>query len=223
MFVGVDGCVGGWVGVAVSRDRFLEARRFENFGALMDAFGGARCIGVDMPIGLVAKGDRDADQAARDFLTGQTSSVFNAPPRPVLAAKDYDAAPRISRRINGKGLSKQSFHLQAKIIEVDGRAGDKRIHEVHPEVSFRLLNGGHEIRFRKKTWGGVRLRLGLLEEAGIVLPEDLGDVNSVGIDDVVDAAVAAWSARRIEGGQAKTFPATTTQRDQSGRSILIWA
>ena len=56
-----------------------------------------------------------------------------------------------------------------------------------------------------------------------MLPEDLGDVNSVGIDDVVDAAVAAWSARRIEGGQAKTFPATTTQRDQSGRSILIWA
>ena len=126
----------------------------------------------------------------------------------------------LSCRVNGKGISKQSFAIVPKIIEVRAFMDDERVHEVHPEVSFRLLNGGVRLG-KKKTWGGLQSRLRLLKSASIELPDDRGDVNEVGIDDVVDAAVAAWSARRIASGEARSFPSEPEQRDQRGRAIAI--
>ena len=188
----------------------------------MDRFCEAKIIGIDMPLGLVDRGDREADTAARKFLKGQSSSVFNSPPRPVLAAGDYSEAQVLSQRVNGKGISKQSFAIVPKIIEVDAFIDDERLFEVHPEVSFRLLNGGEMLAHKKTTWGGLHLRLALLQSNGIELPDDLGDANDVGIDDAVDAAAAAWSARRIGAGKAKQLPAEPAQRDRRGRVIAIW-
>ena len=76
--------------------------------------------------------------------------------------------------------------------------------EVHPEVSFALLAGG-PLAFAKRTWNGQRERLRLLAVAGIELPDRL-DVGLVRADDVLDAAVAAWSAIRIARGEHVTFP-----------------
>ncbi|MFT5359400.1 MAG: putative RNase H-like nuclease [Polyangiales bacterium] len=223
MFVGVDGYKKGWVAVAISSDGFIEASVFSDFAALMNELSAAKVIAVDMPLGLVEKGDRDADQAARDFLKGQSSSVFNSPPRPLLAAKDYEAANKISRRISGKAISKQTFNIVDKIIQVDAFATEEKLYEVHPEISFRLLNAAEPLRGRKKEWGGLQHRLELLKAAGIALPGDLGAANHVGIDDVVDAAAAAWSARRIAAGEARTFPEDARQCDKSGRRIAMWA
>jgi predicted RNase H-like nuclease len=75
----------------------------------------------------------------------------------------------------------------------------------------------------KKTWGGAHVRRQRLIDAGIIVPDDLGEVDQVGIDDILDAGIAAWSARRIAGGQARSFPAEASQRDASGRMIAIWA
>jgi len=187
----------------------------------MERYRDIRVVGVDMPLGLVDKGAREADQAARAFLKGQAPSVFPAPPRPVLAAKSYDDAKVLAKRINGKSVSKQVFAILPKIRELDAFAAHERIHEVHPEVSFRLMNDGVRIEHRKTTWGGLQARLGLLRSHGIELPNDLGEANGVGIDDVVDAAAAAWSARRIAAGDATSFPNEPTDRDQCGRLILI--
>ncbi len=74
----------------------------------------------------------------------------------------------------------------------------------------------------KKTWGGLQARLGLLRGQGIELPAVLGEADNVGIDDVVDAAAAAWSARRIARGHARSFPDPVVQRDPKGRMIAIW-
>ena len=53
---------------------------------------------------------------------------------------------------------------------------------------------------------GVALRRGILEVQGIVLPEDLGPGGEADVSDVLDAAVAAWSAGRIATGQGVAFP-----------------
>merc|ERR1712078_522812 len=53
-----------------------------------------------MPIGLndiVRKGGRDVDQFARNKLIKRKSSIFNAPSRMVLDAKDYSEANKISK------------------------------------------------------------------------------------------------------------------------------
>lgn len=217
----MDGCKGGWVAIAIDKRGFVEGRKFGDFEDLMAAHASAKVIAVDMPIGLVDKPKREADQAARDALKGQASSVFNAPPRAALSAKTYERANAISRRVCKKGMSKQSFALFEKIRQVDVYQSDRRIFEVHPEVSFRLMNEGRRL-LSKKSWGGLRARLALLVAEGIVLPTSLGDADLAGIDDVVDAAVAAWSARRIAAGTARSFPPKATQRSASGRVIAIF-
>lgn len=217
MFAGVDGCRSGWVAVVLSARRFRRASFHPTFALVMDALDGAQVIGVDMPLGLLHRGSREADAAARSFLRGRASSVFDAPVRSVLRAGDHATASQRSRERTGKGLSKQSFNLIPKIREVDAFADDERIHEVHPEVSFQLLAG--EALPSKKTWGGMRARMRLLAKAGIEVPE-LDAIRDVGIDDVLDAAVVAWSARRIARGRSRSFPETPTQRDR-GRVIAI--
>jgi predicted RNase H-like nuclease len=98
---------------------------------------------------------------------------------------------------------------------------DERIHEVHPELSFRTLAGGEPLPYAKKTWRGQNLRRALLAEAGgIVLPDALGEADRVPVDDVLDAAVAAWSAHRIARGTAGRVP-EKPERDAEGRRVEI--
>ncbi len=79
---------------------------------------------------------------------------------------------------------------------------DDRIIEVHPELSFSVLAGG-PIPASKKSWDGLMRRKLLLEQAGIYIPEVLGEAaGRVGPDDVLDAAVAAWTADRKRRGLA---------------------
>lgn len=220
MFVGVDGYARGWVAIALDDAGFASAGAFSSFDEVMRAYGAARAIGVDMPLGLTASEPREADAAARRFLKGQASSVFPAPVREVLRAKDYAEARAISLRVRGKSLSKQAFNLVRKMNEVDAHIADAHVFEVHPEVSFRQLGGARLPS--KKTWGGLSRRLALLERAGVRIPPALGDADEAGTDDVVDAAIAAWSARRIARGEARTFPETPTQTDR-GRLLAIWS
>lgn len=220
MFIGVDGCTNGWVAVAIA-EGFVRASVHRDFADVIDHYGEADVIGVDMPLGLVPSDRRDADREARRFLSGQASCVFPAPPRPVLEALDYGDACGIALRVSGKSISRQSYAIVEKMRQVDAFAAEPRLFEVHPEVSFRLL-GDARIPWSKKTYGGMRRRLSLLRSAGVELPDDLDEANAVGIDDVIDAAAAAWSARRIARGEARSFPEVPTQRDRSGRAIAIW-
>ena len=48
----------------------------------------------------------------------------------------------------------------------------------------------------------------LLAEAGILLPDNLPGGGRVAPDDVVDAAVAAWSATRVAAGTSLTLPSS---------------
>jgi predicted RNase H-like nuclease len=67
------------------------------------------------------------------------------------------------------------------------------------------MNGGRPLRDRKKSAGGVLERLELLRRHGIEFDE-LGASALAPIDDVLDAAAAAWSAQRIAAGTARTLP-----------------
>jgi predicted RNase H-like nuclease len=61
----------------------------------------------------------------------------------------------------------------------------------------------------------------LLAEAGIVIPDDLGHAGTAGADDILDAAVAAWSASRIAAGNAISLP-DPPQFDTNNRKVAIW-
>lgn len=226
--LGIDACPGGWVAVALSDGRFDGARFASGLRSLLggegDRAGEAVVVAVDIPLGLLETGWRRADAEAAAQLGRLRGSVFRVPPRAVWQEEQYEAANRLCRELTGAGLSRQSWGLAAKLREANAcltAAGGERLREVHPEVSFRALAGGRPLVHRKKTWAGQMARRSLLEQADIVLPDDLGDAGVVPAADVLDAAAAAWSADRIARGRARSLPDPPQPGDR-GRPIAIW-
>lgn len=214
--LGVDGTRRGWVVVRLIEGGFAGARSFKQFGALLEAHPHASVVAVDIPIGLPDTGRRSADLMAREVLKFRQRSVFFVPPRAVLAAPTYEQAKHIV-----PGLSTQTYALRKKIFEVERFASDRRIVEVHPEVSFWALNGSKPLDFGKKSWNGLMLRLALLQKAGVELPPRLEDINDAGADDLLDAAAAAWSGMRVARGEARSLP-DPPETGKGDRPVAIW-
>ena len=198
--------------VVVEDMRFTGSLVAGTFAELREALAGAAAVGVDIPIGLPREGVRRADVAARAFVGPRRSSVFPAPPRAALTAATYAEARAIL-----PSLSAQSFALARKILEVDACLDD-RVFEVHPEVSFAAL-AGRQLVHPKRSWNGQMERRRLLAGAGIELPDDLAG-GMAAADDVLDAAIVAWSAARKVRGDAATLPADPPVHD--GRPVAIW-
>jgi predicted RNase H-like nuclease len=118
------------------------------------------------------------------------------------------------------GVSAQAHALGPRILHVTGLAEtNPRLREVHPEVSFRAMNRGQPLRHRKKSAGGALERFELLRREGIRL-DALGPAAAIPLDDVLDAAAAAWTARRIADGTARRLP--EPPEVVAGRDIAIW-
>ena len=208
---GLDGCRAGWVvatraGVSVVRSiRDVLVQRH-------------RVVGVDMPIGLPADGDRQADRAARTFLSPRASTIFSTPPRACLGSSDYADACARAAQATGKKISLQSWHILPKIAEVDlalTPADEDRVVEVHPECSFAEMNGGRPL-VSKHTAEGREVRTALLEGVfGALPPTPRGAAR----DDVLDAYAVLWSAERFAAGLHHELGAG--QRDERGLLMRI--
>ncbi len=226
--IGVDGCRGGWVCIALESaggappEWWVSAR----FADVVERAATADRVLVDIPIGLLEGGPkpRAPDVLARRVLGGKrASSVFSAPVRPVLDAPDYAAANALSRRLTGKGLSRQIWGIVPKIRQVDEflRARPEwigRVREVHPELCFHAFAGRRSMRHNKKTDEGFRERFALLSDrypeaerllGAIVLHEQ----KRVARDDAVDALVAALTG--VGGRALQTIP-ESPERDAAG-------
>ncbi|MEV0892511.1 DUF429 domain-containing protein [Promicromonospora sp. MEB111] len=206
--LGVDVAKKYWVAVASDLHVYADLT-FTGVLAQADVDGRVEVVGVDMPIGLPAGiGYRRADVQARQAVGPRWPSVFMTPPSAALTADTYAAALETTRRVTGRGLSRQAWALRPRILEVDDvvRSAGRRIVEVHPELSFATLAGRH-LSAPKSTWAGLEDRRALLAGAGFALPADLGRPGQVsGPDDVLDAAVACWTARRVADGIARVYP-----------------
>ncbi|MCQ8190784.1 DUF429 domain-containing protein [Streptomyces rugosispiralis] len=222
--MGVDACRTGWVAVTLDEEgRFAGADTDEALSELLGRVPDAAVVAVDMPLGLLAEGWRAADALAAALVAPHRSRVFSVPPREVWEAGDYDEANEVCRRVVKKGLSRQSWGLAAKLREANAcrDGGDHRLYEVHPEVSFAALEEGRPVPWSKKSWNGQAVRRRLLADQGIVLPDDLGVAGRVPPDDVLDAAAAAWSARRIALRAARSLP-DPPETTATGLPVAIW-
>ena len=206
--VGIDGCAAGWIIAAI--DRVIVTQKLN-----LDEF---ELIGIDMPIGLVDGPPRACDIAARKFLGRAGSSVFPAPPRAALPHADYRAALAAARSATGRGISKQTFNIMAKIVELDSLIDPTNQHmvvEVHPECAFKTLNDGEALPSKKTPAGqGLRRRL-LAEHFDMPATAPRG----AAIDDLLDAYAVLWSARRYQDGVHRQFG--DGQRDQRGIEMRI--
>lgn len=208
--LGVDACKAGWFGIVLAEGEVsaLFAPLIADLVAAADAGGTVSVVAVDMPIGLPDRGTRRADELAAKALGPRRASLFTTPVRAAFDHADHAAATAENRRRGGPGISRQAFNLKPKVLEVDAwvRRTGRRIAEVHPELCFAELAGA-PLATRKITWAGAEIRRGLLAGAGIRVPADLGPAGGqAAVDDVLDAAVAAWTARRIAREEARCLP-----------------
>jgi predicted RNase H-like nuclease len=202
----MDGWRRGWIAVTLRNGTFVSAAAHATAADAIDRAEGISTVGIDIPIGFPAGGVRAADVLARKRIGARRSSVFDVPPRDVMTTATYAAANQLSKDRHGRGLSKQSYALRDKILEVDAIARtDKRIFEVHPEVTFAAV--APRPLHHKKSWAGMNERRELLRTVGIELPSDIGAAGVAPVDDVLDAAAVAWTADRIARGVAEAIPA----------------
>lgn len=128
---GIDGCRDGWVIVTLdTHDATLSARVLKTAElAALDY----DLAGIDVPIGLIDKGQRPADQAARRYLGWpRTSSVFPTPIRPALHATSWEQACEITAGVDGRRRAQRS-NRQSRLRQV--------------RLEARLLQRNRKLRF----------------------------------------------------------------------------
>ncbi|MEV4261157.1 DUF429 domain-containing protein [Kribbella sp. NPDC049584] len=221
--LGVDACKKGWIGIAGD----LRAYFAVTIGELVErpeVDGSLAVVGIDIPIGLPERGAREADVLARRVVGRRASSVFATPVRAALEAATHAEATALNVVATGKGVSQQAFALAKRILEVDAWAPGAHcaVIEVHPEVCFATM-AGRPLLHSKSTWAGGEERRQLLAGVGMSVVGDIGLAGEMaGVDDVLDAAAAAWSAGRYAGGRARAYP-NPPERFPNGSSAAIWA
>src|SRR5690242_14084991 len=123
---GVDACRGGWVAVSLDGTGPAAVRVHETLAGLLGPGGGAEAAvvtGIDMPLGLLAAGWREADLAARARLGPRRSSVFAIPPRAVWEQASYQAAGERCRALTGQA---SAFPAGALGRTLPGPAGPRQ-------------------------------------------------------------------------------------------------
>jgi predicted RNase H-like nuclease len=221
---GVDGCAAGWVAVTLGPESRSAATLVGiAVAATLDGLPLTGVTGIDMPLGLLEAGWRDADLLARRALGRRGVTVFAIPPRAVWECETHAEANRVCRDLTGKGFSVQAWGLRRKIAEADefrrralSAPRPVQLCEVHPELSFTAMAGA-PLPDSKHTAAGLAVRRALLAAAGITLPTRVAGAAE---DDLLDAAAVAWSARRIAAGLAAVLT-SPAQRAADGGEIAI--
>lgn len=233
VFVGIDGFKLGWIAAVWAGPGHRPAAAF--LPSLAEAERllpeETRVIAVDIPIGLAEAaepGGRPCDREARAFLKGRGSCVFPPPARAALRANTFAEACRLNQASGpaAKKISQQCFGLFPKLREAEAAITSPgwlrdRLIEVHPEVSFGMMNA-LVLSSQKKTVEGIAERRRLLTTAGFANLEQFeaaARAMKAGLDDALDACAAAWSAQRRSLDLGGCFPADAKGPDHHMR---IW-
>jgi predicted RNase H-like nuclease len=235
-YFGIDGCKGGWVRATVVEEQGITALNYATIEVattlerLIPAQTSSPVL-IDMPIGLPDEKlkTRACDQLARKLLGRRASSIFSPPTRKALACEEYQDACRVNAQLTDRKISKQSWNLKPKLLEVDAVATSGQFIESHPELCFTLL--APDIQFdRKRTENGRLQRLEILntwvpncqstyETALTTYPR-----SQVAADDLIDAMVLALSAyQSMKYPDSRILLPEQAEFDQSGRKIQMQA
>lgn len=235
---GADGCRAGWLCVLRQSEPPFEERAFlaSRFEDILAHPSRPAVIAVDIPIGfpeVITGAGRDCDCAVRKILGKRAASVFSPPARAVFHETDYRQACLAAQAASDppRQISKQMFHLFAKIREVDGVISPETpVFECSPEAAFWAMNSRSPLAEPKKERGrlhppGLEMRRSLLTSHGYsaaFLHETRFPRAKAGCDDFLDACACSWSAARILNGAAVQFPSASLF-DGRGLRMAIFA
>ena len=228
IYIGVDGCKGGWAACILDHGQCLFDR-YDSLEAITDAFPAFDGFLIDMAIGLRnCKEQRRPDDEVRKELGARASSVFPIPCRQAVHAKTEEEQKKANKEALGKSLSKQSIAIIPKLKEVDEFLRDhpqyqNKILESHPEVCFARLNGS-SLQAGKKRIAGFAERRKVLErflpdKALFAVPVKAKKF-SCSINDLMDAACLAVTAALSSHGMCETIP-KDPEEDERGLYMML--
>ena len=167
----------------------------EKFSEILECFGDACIVLVDMPIGLRESGKpslRECDKQARYLLGDRWGSVFAVPSREFVNEvmenpewgysndtemkhqERYHKANEWSKERYCAGISAQSFGIVRKIGEVDEALkrrdidASPKVREAHPEICFMALSEGNRpMCYHKSESKGRKERMDTLRRCGL--------------------------------------------------------
>ena len=198
--VGIDGCSDGWVVVTgeTSELKILSIDVISSLEHISEEYLTSHIV-IDIPIHLYHSKIRLCDKEAKAFLGKKfQSSIFYAPPAEILTCVNYIEANKKCKEMYQVGLSKQSWNLFPKILEAQSLNKTlHNYHEGHPECSFKLLNHGNDLKFKKKNPLGIIERYELLQ-FNRVHPQikNIKHYSGFKLDDLLDACSIYWTAYR---------------------------
>ncbi len=230
--VGIDGCKGKWIAVALHTDSF-EVGKYDTIDEICEKYEDADAMLIDIPIGLpenIRQDEERPDKLLRMHLKGKASSVFSVPCRQAVYEEDKEQAKALNHSVLGRSLSEQSLGIRASIRQVDcflqqHPAWKNRLAESHPEYCFAVFNNGKPILESKMEEKGVKERFRVLSkyfpESPSVAENYLSAVPSrKKIDDVIDAlCLAVMGKSGLEYGFA--FLPETPKEDSRGLKMQI--
>lgn len=212
LYLGVDGCTGGWITALLGHGE-LRLERLDSIKTIIRRYPSFDAFLIDMAIGLRNKPNQiRPDDLARKELGARASTVFSVPSRTAVYADGEENQKAANLRELGKSLSKQTVNIIPKIREVDEFLDafpqyKNRILESHPELDFSRLNGS-VLLSRKKDAAGIEERASILAKYLPSMPDirDTAKKLDCNPDDVVDAMCLAVTAALEARGIAKRFP-----------------
>lgn len=140
--VGVDGCKGEWIAVAISNEAF-EVGKYKTIEEICKKYQEADALLIDIPIGLPesrTEAVKRPDNELRVKLSKKSSSVFNTPFRQIVHAPDTKRAWELNSELDAK-QNPISMALCKAIKQVDiflqnNPQWKNRLLESHPEYCF---------------------------------------------------------------------------------------
>ncbi len=202
VLAGVEPCTGGWLvapgnlhGVTLApQPPFVVA----TLADVLDYRPAFTVVALHSPIGLCDDpGERrPCDLTARGLLGPRGGAVTPAPTRALLEAKTFDEARRVE-----PGIDITRWRMLPKTAEAAREVQSwhqRTVWEVHPELTFRLINGGNPVPFSRSSQLGraerARLVCAALPGAEWALKDRPRGVRE---SKLIDALADLWSARRI--------------------------
>lgn len=228
---GADGCRCGWVICSYSPESGAGFELVQSIADFFDQKEFSELLFVDTPVGLSSVGWRECDLKLKTALGAKQSSVFMAPVRDAVWAKDYREACDINQKVTGKKISIQSWNICPPIREVDILLRDQiqlrnLVRESHPEFLFQFLNKG-PLEFKKKENLGAEERLNILKSVGCDARNSVDTFfantkrKDVKMDDIIDSLVLAFSSFLAQNKSLNSLP-DSPEIDDYGIEMAIW-
>lgn len=219
LYLGVDGCRGGWIAGVLDHGE-LRLERYQSIDEIVGKYPNFDSFLIDMVVGLRENAEQvRPDELARKELGPRASTVFPVPCRQAVYADTEAKQKAANIQILGKSLSKQTVFIIPKIRELDEFLEThpeyrNRILESHPELDFARLNGA-VVTSRKKHYEGLAERDSILQR---YLPNDAFSTLEQRAkelqcqqDDLMDAICLAVTGAYQAMGMCETIPESPEQ------------